>query len=570
VPLGTTEPLSRAEVARHFVTAGFAVVYQDCRGRYGSEGKFVKYLAEGEDGFDTMAWLVEQDWCNGRIGTMGLSYAAHTQMALACLNAPGLAAMVIDSGGFASAFRCGIRQGGAFELKQATWAYNNARESREAREDPALLKALDAEDLRTWFKAMPWRSGVSPVRWIPEYEDYLLDQWRSGTFDESWRQVGLYAEGYYPTFPDVPVMLMSSWYDAYVSSTLDNYAGLSDGRRVLPRLVIGAGLHGNRNHTFAGDASFGRAASFDGHVAENWLAFRRRWFERWLKGGANGVDAEPRVSVFLMGGGTGARTAEGRIDHGGSWIEAADWPLPGTKTRAYNLHPTGLLSEDEPPADAAPFTYDFDPANPVPTIGGALTSGQPVFEGGAFDQRESLRFFGCTRPGLPLSARHDVLAFETPPLAEAVVAVGPIVFEFWVSSDAPDTDFTAKLIDVHPPSADYPTGNALNLTDGILRCRYRKSFERPEPITAGEIFPIRIECFATANLFEKGHRIRVEISSSNFPKFDVNPNTGAPEGQGLTKRIARNSVYCDAAHPSRLLLPVVPRDSLAPLGRVGR
>ena len=175
VPLGTSEPLSRAEVARHFVTAGFAVVYQDCRCRYGSEGKFVKYLSEGEDGFDTMAWLIEQDWCNDRIGTMGLSYAAHTQMALACLNAPGLAAMVVDSGGFASAFRCGIRQGGAFELKQATWAYNRGQESPMAQEHPEVLRAMRAESLHGWMKQTPWTRGRSPVRWDPDYEAYLLD-----------------------------------------------------------------------------------------------------------------------------------------------------------------------------------------------------------------------------------------------------------------------------------------------------------------------------------------------------------------------------------------------------------
>jgi putative CocE/NonD family hydrolase len=329
--------------------------------------------------------------------------------------------------------------------------------------------------------------------------------------------------------------------------------------------VIGAGLHGNRNQTFAGDASFGEAASFDGHIAQSWLTFRRRWFQRWLQNQPNAVEREPRVRVFLMGGGTGERTAEGRVDRGGHWIEAPDWPLPGTQTLAYNLHPDGLLSVNPPPADAAPFAYDFDPANPVPTIGGALTSGQPVFEGGVFDQRESARFYGCRNPGLPLAARHDVLAFETPPLAEAMAIIGPVVFELWVSSDAPDTDFTAKLIDFQPPSTDYPTGNALLLTDGILRCRYRKSFERPEPIRAGEVFPIRIECFATANLFAKGHRIRVEISSSNFPKFDVNPNTGAPEGEGLTSQVARNSVFCDSDHPSRVLLPVVATASLTPL-----
>src|SRR5262249_46359964 len=154
------------------------VAYQDCRGRYGSEGEFTKYLSEGEDGFDTVAWLVGQEWCNGRIGTMGLSYAAHTQAALACLNPPRLACMILARGGFAKAFQCGTRQGGASELKQATWAHKNARESGAAAADPLVRAALEAEDIRAWFKAMPWSEGRSPVRSAPEYEAYLLDQWR--------------------------------------------------------------------------------------------------------------------------------------------------------------------------------------------------------------------------------------------------------------------------------------------------------------------------------------------------------------------------------------------------------
>ena len=213
-------------------------------------------------------------------------------------------------------------------------------------------------------------------------------------------------------------------------------------------------------------------------------------------------------------------------------------------------------------ADAPPLTYDFDPADPVPTIGGQLTSGQPVFEGGGFDQREAERFFGCRRIGLPLSARPDVLAFETAPLPEDVAVVGPIRVTLHVASDAPDTDFTAKLIDVYPPSADYPGGYALILSDGIIRCRYRTSFERPEPIVPGEVFEVTIEAFPTANLFARGHRIRLDVSSSNFPKFDVNPNTGAPEGTGRARAVARNTVYCDASRASHVVLPLVPAGSL--------
>ncbi|MGV8937332.1 MAG: CocE/NonD family hydrolase [Allorhizobium sp.] len=565
IEVGMDVPMDRSQVASFFARAGYAVIYQDCRGRYASEGEFTKYLSEAEDGFDTAGWLVKQPWSNGQFGTMGLSYAAHTQAALACLNPPGLACMVMDSGGFSNAFLCGIRQGGAFELKQATWAYSNAKESALAAGDKLAHAAMEAEDIRAWFAAMPWSEGVSPVRWAPEYESYLLEQWRSGSFDESWRRTGLYMEGFYDTFPDVPIVLMSSWYDAYVRTILDNYSGLNRPGRKPLSLIMGPGLHGNRNSTFAGDVSFGPTAPLGGNVTESWLTFRRNWFDHWLKGIPNVVSEKTEARIFAMGGGSGSRNGDGRLDHGGRWIEAGEWPLPGTSVQDYFLHANGQLSPERPTDAQNPLTYDFDPQNPVPSIGGSLTSGAPIFEGGGFDQRESPRFYGADRHGLPLSARADVLTFETEPLDEDMLVAGPIEIELFVASDAPDTDFTAKLIDVYPPSADYPTGYALNITDGIIRCRYRNSWDNPEPITAGEIFKVTIEPFATANLFAKGHRVRVDISSSNFPKYDVNPNTYAPEGRGRTRKIARNTVYCDATHASAIRLPLVPAEAMVDL-----
>ncbi|MGO4175614.1 CocE/NonD family hydrolase [Bosea sp. TAF32] len=562
---GEAKPMARSDVAAHFVRAGYAVVYQDCRGRYGSEGEFVKYVSDAEDGYDTCAWIVTQPWCNGRIGTMGLSYAAHTQAALASLTPPGLACMILDSGGFSNAFQCGIRQGGAFELKQATWAYNRAQESPDALADPVVAAGLAAEDLHAWFRVMPWSEGRSPVRWVPEYETYLLDQWRAGSFGPEWKRPGLWLEGFYDAVPDIPILLMSSWYDVYVKTTFDNFAGLgASGRRHL-NVIMGPSLHGNRQSTFAGDVSFGEAAPFDGNVGTNWLDFRRRWFDRWLRDEPNGLEADPTLRLFLMGGGSGEKNADGRLVQGGRWIEASNWPLPGTERQDWYIHGNGQLSRDEPAADAAPLTYDFDPADPVPTIGGALTSGQPIFEGGGFDQREGPRFFGSRAAGMPLIARRDVLAFESMPLEEDMAVVGPITVELWVASDAPDTDFTAKLVDMHPPSADYPTGFALNLTDGIFRCRYRNSWEEPEPIEPEVPFRITIEPFATATLFKAGHRIRLDISSSNFPKFDVNPNTFDPEGRGRRRRVARNTILCDAKRPSRIIVPVVPLSSLSDL-----
>jgi putative CocE/NonD family hydrolase len=204
---------SRAEVARFFVSKGFVVIYQDCRGRYSSEGQFVKYLSDGADGYDCCAWIVKQPWCDGKIGTMGLSYAAHTQGALGCANPPGVAAMFLDSGGFSNAYQGGIRQGGAFELKQVTWAYNAAFDSPALVKDPLKAAALKAIDIKGWFARMPWKRGHSPLTPAPEYESYIFDQWEHGNFDDYWKQMGIYAQGFYDQFSDAPMTHMSAWYD---------------------------------------------------------------------------------------------------------------------------------------------------------------------------------------------------------------------------------------------------------------------------------------------------------------------------------------------------------------------
>jgi putative CocE/NonD family hydrolase len=259
-----------------------------------------------------------------------------------------------------------------------------------------------------------------------------------------------------------------------------------------------------------------------------------------------------------MGTGQGNKTEAGHLNHGGRWIEGTDWPLPDAEPLNLYLQKDMSLSEKLPEQVAASISYDFDPANPVPTIGGSLTSGEPIFTGGGFNQVEAEQFYGCTRPGLPLTARHDVLSFETAPLEQDTAIAGPVEIELWVCTDAPDTDFTAKLVDVYPPSADYPRGYALNITDGIFRVRYRKGFDKPEPVADGEVFKITISPFATANMFKKGHRIRLDISSSNFPKYDVNPNTGEPEGTSHRKQIAVNTVFVEHNRPSVLKLSKIP------------
>ena len=324
-PQRSRAPRSRAEVAAYFVGHGYAVAYQDCRGRYHSGGHFTKYLSEAEDGFDTLAWLQRQPWCNGRVGTFGLSYAAHTQAALGCLDPPGLAAQFLDCGGFSNAYRSGIRHGGAFDLKQATWAYRNAL--ADAR-DPAVKAALAAQDIRAWFRRMPWHKGNSPLSAAPEYEDYLFEQWSHGVFDDYWKQPGIYAEGFYDRYADVPIVHLSGWYDPYARTAMENYVGLSRAKRSRMQLILGPWTHGDRSLSHAGEVEFGPAAPVDGNLAEDFFELRRRWFDRWIKGLANGVEEEPPVRVFVMGGGSGRRNRDGRLEHGGRWRSAAEWPLP--------------------------------------------------------------------------------------------------------------------------------------------------------------------------------------------------------------------------------------------------
>ncbi len=548
---------SRAEVAGYFVGHGYVVVYQDCRGRYKSAGHFTKYLSEAEDGCDTLAWLLRQSWCNRRIGTFGLSYAAHTQAALGCLDPPGLAAQFLDCGGFSNAHRSGIRQGGAFDLKQATWAYNNAL--ADAR-DPEVKAALRAQDIKGWFARMPWRKGQSPVSAAPEYEDYLFEQWSHGAFDDFWKRPGIYAEGYYGRYADVPVVNLSGWYDPYARTAVENYLGLSRNKRSQPRLILGPWTHGDRSLSYAGDVDFGPSAPVDGNLAEDFFALRRRWFDRWLRDVANHAGDDPAVRVFVMGGGSGRRNSAGRLDHGGRWRTAADWPLPETQWTKFYLHSDRTLGRASPDENSQPLDYMSDPQHPVPTIGGALSSGEPVMRGGAYDQREGPSVFGAREPFRPLAERPDVLVFSTPPLARDLEVTGPITVRLWIASDGPDTDFTAKLLDIHPPNDDYPEGFAMNLTEGILRARYRASWELPSLMVPGEVYPITIELFPTSNLFASGHRLRLDIASSNFPHFDVNPNSGEPEGAMEHPRVARNRVFADAARPSHIVLPIIPAD----------
>ncbi len=544
------EPRSNAVIAAELARAGFAVLVQDCRGRYASEGVFRKYIGEGEDGFDTLDWARAQDWCSGRFGTFGLSYSAHVQTALAVLEPEGLDAMFIDSGGFWNAYQGGVRRGGAFELKQATWAMKHAALSPRAR-DPLVAAALAAEDVRDWFSAMPWRRGVSPLRHNPEYEAYLLEQWEHGTFDAFWQSPELYAVPHYAKIARRPVFLVSGWFDPYAETVLEHYRALrAEGGHA--ECVVGPWLHGRRSTTFAGECDFGAGSVLDGQIAPDYQTLRLDWFRRHLL--QEGEARAPSVQWFAMGGGSGAKTGAGLRDHGGTWRWAESWPPETAVSTDYHLGADGELTPA--PASPAEILLRTDPACPVPTLGGAVTSGEPLMEGGAFDQVPGPGTFAASPPYLPLAARADVLVFATPPLETEVEIAGPVTLHIGLVADVPDLDLTAKLVDWAAPNADYPKGFAVNLTDGILRLRYRDDWSAPTLLEPGRRYDVSVALLPVAARFARGHRIRVDISGSNFPKFDVNPQTGEPEGRANGSRIAHTRLQLgDGA--ARLVLPVL-------------
>ena len=244
------------------------------------------------------------------------------------------------------------------------------------------------------------------------------------------------------------------------------------------------------------------------------------------------------------------------MSHGGSWQTADAWPPSATEAAPLYLQAYGGLAPELHTGSPESSTYRYDPRDPVPTLGGNMIRHQNILWPGAYDQVERPDFFLCKPPCLPLATRHDVLVFRTEPLERDLEVTGTVVARLYISSSAPDTDFTVKLIDEHPPNEDYPRGFAMNITHGIVRCRYRISREHAVSLEPGTVYPVEITCYPTSNLFKKGHRIRLDVASSNYPHFDLNPNTGAPLGRETRTVVADNTVHHSSERPSHVVLPV--------------
>ena len=518
--------------------AGFALVIQDTRGRYTSGGRFYCFADDINDGYDSIEWAAAQPWSNGKVGMCGASYVGATQWLAAIARPPHLAAIAPNV--TASNYHNGwTYQGGAFELGfNISWTLNqltlaNFSAQAAARDIPAgrrseLLQAVDEMDAAFRHR---------PLQDFPHLQDgladYFYDWLAHPTFDDYWKRLCIEEQH---SQVAAPALNIGGWYDIFLGGTIRNYLGMRQSgataaARQGQRLLIGPWAHSSRGGSMAGQHYFGVAADA---AALGLDEIHLRWFAHWLNDEHNGLLDEPPVKLFVMGDNV--------------WRDEQEWPLARARETRYYLHSGGGANtrrgdgalSPEAPGDEPPDVFLYNPANPAPTQGGALCCNPYFAASGAFDQGA-------------IEDRPDVLVYSTPPLAHSVEVTGPISVTLWAASSAPDTDFTAKLVDV------CEDGCARNLTDGIIRARYRDSMSAPTLLEPGRPYCYSIDLWATSNVFAAGHRIRLEISSSNFPRFDRNGNTGGDLAAETELRPARQTILHDAAHPSCVTLPIVPR-----------
>ncbi|MFO0996727.1 MAG: CocE/NonD family hydrolase [Alphaproteobacteria bacterium] len=517
---------------------GYALVIQDTRGRFASEGEFYCFADEGKDGYDTIEWAAKQPWSDGKVGMYGASYMGAVQWLAAIERPPHLRciAPLITASDYHEGW---AYQGGAFQLGfNLSWTVTtlvlaNLAHFKLSESDRNAVRAelIEATDhMSRPFADLPLRD--LPVLKRLNLAKYYFDWLDHADDDDYWRRWNI--EDRYPEIT-VPALNIGGWYDIFLGGTLRNYLGMRakgpSAEARTQRLIVGPWLHSTQwpnvvgEHDF-GVRSMGLALDLDGLLL--------RWFDHWLKGNDTGLMAEAPVKLFVMGENV--------------WRDEQAWPLARAKATPYYFHSAGSansLDGDgrlsiEAPADEPSDHYVYDPKDPVPTRGGALCCWTAALPSGAYDQREVER-------------RRDVLVYTSQPLERAIEVTGPVTVKLWAASSARDTDFTAKLVDVAPD------GYARNLTDGIIRARYRTTTKTGTLIEPGKVYEYEIDLWATSNVFLPGHRIRVEIASSNFPRFDRNSNTGGSFGRESAMESARQTVFHDGTRPSHIVLPVVPR-----------
>jgi len=516
------------------VRRGYVVIRQDVRGRYGSDGVFTPSLQEGADGYDTVQWAAGLPYCDGTVGMWGKSYFAETQWRAALERPPALGALVPTVSASHEWLDGGRMRGGAHELgSRWVWAHGPIGPdllARRHRDDPAALRAamgrlaadLDRASTGDLLATLPLADLADPASPAAP----LVASFGQRVTDPEWAALRL--AGRYDRV-QVPVLHIGGWYDVFLPGTLAQYRATADvaaarGTRP-PRLVVGPWTHVSVAGA-VGELDFGGAAS---GAAVDLTGQHLRWYDACLKG-QDDSPTDPPVQLFVMG--------ENR------WRTYDTFPVPGARAEDWHLQPDGGL--DRPVATpSAPDVYDFDPKDPVPTVGGAtlLTPSRPA---GPYDQR-------------PVEARPDVLTYTSDVLEEPCTALGAASVTLYAASSAQDTDFVARLVDVHPD------GRAMCVTDGILRVSARETYPEPGTVTPVPPTPIephavheyRIDLWATGITFLPGHRIRVDITSSSHPRWDRNLNTGRSTHDSAVTAVARQRVFHDPDRPSRLTLTVV-------------
>ncbi|MBV9336072.1 MAG: CocE/NonD family hydrolase [Solirubrobacterales bacterium] len=515
----------------------YVVVVQDVRGQYKSDGIFYTFANEASDGYDSVEWAARLPKSDGRVGMYGFSYPGTTQYQTAILRPPHLVTIVpaMSSNDYHDGW---TYEGGALDQSFAEdWPMTTIAASSVRGRYPdgaALVAEMNnavAHEFTKWYSYLPLRN-FPPLRPNdPRVAPYFFDWLKHPNDDAYWTRWSI--RGRYRDIT-VPALNFDGWYDIFINGALQNFNGMrtqggSPAARQGTQLVVGPWLHIPWSQT-VGQIDFGPQA------ANPIDQLQLNWFDYWLKGIQNGINKQSKVRIFVMGA--------------DKWRTSNTWPLPGTRYVKYYLHSLGaansakgngsLTTTKAGPREAATDHYVYNPLKPVPSIGGRFQSSVP---GGPFDQR-------------PLLGRKDILVFTTPPLRQRLAIIGPITVTLYASSSARDTDWTAKLDDV------YPNGTSMLIEYGIQRARYRNSETHPTLIHPGRVYKYTIHVWPTANLFKPGHRIRLEISSSNFPMYDRNPNTGDPFAQDAILKTAKQTIYHDSAHSSEMTLPIAPLGSL--------
>lgn len=465
----------------------YVLVIQDVRGRFDSEGDYHPFIDDGwgenQDGYDTVAWILDQPWCNGKIGTFGASADGITQEMLAGSAPPGLTCQFIR---FAPTdlYSQIVFQGGAF------------------------LEAL----VTGWLEGQGASEWIETFKQHPSYDSF----WELGNVETRADKI------------NAPALHVGGWYDMALKGSINGFLtrqaqGIGPARG-NQRLLIGPWTHGGINTTIQGELEYPDISIL------NQKRLFERWIDYWLRNRNTGIMDTLPVVYYVMG------DVQDETAPGNEWREAQTWPPFDISPTPYYLHPENVLSTAAPVTGDMASSYVFDPENPVPTLGGANLT----IDAGPYNQA-------------PLENRSDVLIFSTAPLTKPLEVTGDLKAVIYASSDAPDTDFTAKLTDV------YPDGRSMLIADGIIRARYRNSLSRPELMTPGTVYRFEIDLWATSIIINTGHRIRLAVSSSNYPRFDVNPNTGGDTFDKTTMVKAANTIYYNTTYPSHVLLPVVSR-----------